>query len=107
MSKVVAITARYAGRNTVNINWTSGTEGGVSGYYVTRATSPTGNFTRVSDQITTTGDNSHYTVSDKVSGKSARMVYYRIEIVNADGTTENSGVASATLPAPKAKNLGN
>ena len=71
---------------------------------MTRASSPAGPYTRVSDQITTTGDGSRYTVSDRIRS-SARMVYYQIQVVKADGTTETSGVASATLPAPKAKKL--
>jgi hypothetical protein len=105
VAKIVTVAARYAGRGTVSVNWTTGSEGGVSGYYVTRATSPTGPFTRISDEVATTGDGSQYTVSDKVR-TSMRMVYYQVEVVNADGTTETSGVVSATLPGPKVKKLG-
>jgi len=104
VAHIVSISARYAGRNTVNVNWTSGSEGGVSGYYVTRATTPAGPFTRIADQVATTGDGSHYTIADKVHNN-VRMMYYQIQVVKADGTTEMSGLASATLPAPKGKKL--
>jgi hypothetical protein len=105
-SRIVSFAARYAGRGTVNVNWTSGTEGGVQGFYLTRATSPTGPYTRVSDMIGATGDSSHYTFADKIRTNLGRLVYYQLEIVNADGTIERSGSTSVTTPGPKMKKLG-
>jgi len=105
--RIVSLTTRYAGRNTVYVNFTSGVEGGVQGYYVTRASTPAGPYTRVSDQLSVTGDNSRYSYADHVNRNLDRMVYYQIEIVKADGTVEHSGTAVATLPSPKGKKLGN
>jgi len=106
VSRIVSLAARYAGRGTVNVNFTSGTEGGVQGFYITRATSPTGPYTRVSDQISATGDNSRYTFADHIRTNLGRLVYYQVEIVNNDGTIEHSGSTSVTTPGPKMKKLG-
>jgi len=105
-SRIVSLVARYAGRGTVNVNFTSGTEGGVQGFYVTRATSPTGPYTRVSDLLGATGDSSRYTFADHIRTNLGRLVYYQVEIVNNDGTIEHSGSTSVTTPGPKMKKLG-
>lgn len=106
VARIVSLAARYAGRGTVNVNWTSGSEGGVQGFYVTRATTPAGPYTRVSDLVGTTGDNSRYTFADHIRTNLGRMVYYQLEIVNNDGTIGHSGSTTVTTPGPKAKKLG-
>jgi len=106
VSRIVSLAARYAGRGTVNVNWTSGSEGGVQGFYVTRATSATGPYTRVSDLVGVTGDSSHYTYADHIRTSLGRMVYYQLEIMNSDGTIEHSGSTAVTTPGPKMNKLG-
>lgn len=106
VARIVSLAARYAGRGTVNVNWTSGSEGGVQGFYVTRATTPAGPFTRVSDLVGTTGDNSRYTFADHIRAGVGRLVYYQLQIQHTDGTSELSGTTAVTMPTPKAKKLG-
>jgi len=101
--RVNNVNARYAGRNTVNVTWTSGVESGLDSFYVTRSNSPTGTFARVSDKVTLRGDGANYTFSDKVNRGQGRVVYYSIEIVNADGTSSSAGPAAVTLPTPNSK----
>lgn len=105
-SRIVLVTARYAGRGTVSVSFRTGTEGGVQGYYVQRASSPTGPFARVSDVLTPQGDGSNYSFSDKVRASLGRTMYYQIQIVKTDGTTETSGASAVNLPAQKAKKIG-
>jgi hypothetical protein len=101
--RIANMSARYAGRGTVNVNFTTGIEGGVQGYYVTRGSSPNGPFTRVSGQLNPRGDGSAYTHSDKVRTALGRTLYYSIEVVNTDGTSERSGPTAVNLPAAKKK----
>jgi len=100
-SRITSLAARYAGRGSVNVSWSTGTEGGIQAFYVTRGTSPSGPFTRVSEAVTPAGDGHSYTVNSKVHAALGRIQYYSIEIVNADGTTEHSGPAAVNLPAAK------
>ena len=105
-TRIALVTARYAGRGVVNVGFRTGTEGGVQGYYVQRASSPTGPFTRVSDLMAPRGDGSDYTVSDRVRPSLGRTAYYKVQVVMSDGTSELSGAYAVALPAPKAKKLG-
>lgn len=100
-SRIVNLTARYAGRGSVNVSWTTGTEGGVQGFYVTRGTSASGPFTRVSEMVAPRGDGQTYAVQNKVHSALGRVQYYSIEVVNADGTSTQSGPAAVNLPAAK------
>src|SRR5262249_36249595 len=81
-ARIISFRARCAGRATVSVSWTSGAEGGVQGYYVTRATSPSGPFTRVSDLLSATGDGSRYVFADHVRTSLGRLLYYQVEIAN-------------------------
>jgi len=102
--RIASMSARYAGRGTVNVNFTTGLEGGVQGYYVARASSPNGPFTRVSGLLNARGvDGSPYAYSDKVRSALGRVLYYSVEIVQTDGTTENSASTAVNLPAGKKK----
>jgi hypothetical protein len=98
---IARVNARYAGRGTVSVTWTTGVEGGVQGFYVSRGTSPAGPFTRVSQQITPRGDGSEYSFSDKAKAGAGRVVYYQIDAVNADGSVFHSGPTAVTIPVPK------
>jgi len=104
--RIVSFGARYAGRGTVDLSWTTGTEGGVQGFYVTRATTPTGPYTRVSDMVGVTGDYSHYAFTDHIRTSLGRVLVYRLEIVHSDGTIELSGSTTVTTPGPKMNKLG-
>lgn len=101
--RIANLSARYSGRGTVNVNFTTGIEGGVQGYYVTRGSSPNGPFTRVSEQLTPRGDGSIYTVSDKVRSAFGRLLYYSVEIVTSSGASERSSSTAVNLPAAKKK----
>lgn len=101
---IVRVGARYAGRNTVVVNWTTGISGDVSSYYVSRASSPAGPYTRISDSIASVGDNHTYTFSDKVRSN-GHDLFYQIEVVKTDGTSEVSAPTSVTLPRAKGQNL--
>jgi hypothetical protein len=106
VARIVSLSARYVGRSRVNVQWTSGAEGGVEGFLVSRASSPAGPYDRVSEVIAPTGDGSRYAFSDRVHASAGGgPVYYRIEVACADATAEYSGVVSAILPAPRAKKL--
>jgi hypothetical protein len=102
-SRIVNISARYAGRGSVSVNWTTGTEGGIQSFYVTRASSPNGPFARISGAFAPAGDAHSYSYNDKVHSALGRVQYYGIEIVNADGSSEQSGPTAVTLPAAKKK----
>lgn len=102
VTHITRVDARYAGRGTVNVSWTSGIEGDVQGYFVARATSASGPYTRVSEQVSNRRvDNSDYTFSDKVRASLGRALYYQIQVVKSDGTVEASGAASVSLPSAK------
>src|SRR5262249_34326371 len=105
-ARIVSFGARYVGRGTVNVRWTSGSEGGVQGFYVTRATSPSGPFTRISDLVSATGDSSRYVYTDHIRTSLGRTIVYQLEIARSDGTSERSGTTSVTVPGPKVKKLG-
>jgi len=102
---IVRVNARYAGRNTVNVSFTTGISGDVTEYYVSRASSPAGPYTRISEAVGNLGDNHTYTVSDKVRSSLGQNLFYQIEVVKTDGTSELSTPASVTLPAGKMKKL--
>ena len=95
------MSARYAGRGIVSVSWTTGSEGGVQGFYVTRAASASGAFERVSDMIAPRGDGQTYNAQDRVHAALGRALYYAVEIVGADGTITSSGPTAITLPAPR------
>jgi hypothetical protein len=102
---IVRVNARYAGRNTVNVSFTTGISGDVTEYYISRASSPAGPYTRVTESIGNLGDNHTYTISDKVRSNLGHSLFYQIEVVKTDGTSELSSPASVTLPAGKMKKL--
>lgn len=101
--RIANISARYVGRGSVNVNFTTGLEGGVQSYYVTRSTSPLGPFERVSEALAPRGDSSTYAFTDKVRTALGRNVYYSVEVVGTDGVSQRSATASVTLPAAKRK----
>jgi len=106
-ARIVSLSARYAGRGRVDVHWNTGAEGGVQGFFVSRAPSPSGPYERVSELIAPTGDGSRYAFSDRVrAGVQGRQVYYRIELARDGATPEYSGVVSAVLPGPRMKGLG-
>jgi len=102
-TRIVSVSARYVGRGSVNVNFVTGIEGGVQNYSVMRSSAANGPFTRVSPPIDPRGDGSAYTYTDKVRAALGRTVYYTVEILNSDGTTERSGATGVNLPAAKRK----
>ena len=90
--------AAWSNGNVI-VGWTSGVEGGVRGYYLTRALTASGPFTRISGLIPGKGDESSYTFTDSPGGLAARAYFYRLEIVGSDGTVSTSSIESGNLPS--------
>jgi hypothetical protein len=86
---VANFNAKYAGKNTFDIGWTVGSESGINGYYVARATSASGPFERIGGLVQATGDGSSYSVLDKVTRAMGTTFYYQLQVANTDGTTTN------------------
>jgi hypothetical protein len=101
--RIASVTARYAGRGTVNVAFTTGSEAGVSGFNVQRASSPSGPWTTVGEMVSTRGDGNSYTVTDKVRASLGHVLYYAVQIVMNDGSTVQSGTSAVTLPAVQKK----
>ena len=97
--RITRFTTTYAGHGNVIVGWTSGVEGGVRGYYLTRALTASGPFTRISGLIPGKGDESSYTFTDSPGGLAARAYFYRLEIVGSDGTVSTSSIESVNLPS--------
>jgi hypothetical protein len=104
-SDIFDFKVRYAGKNTMNIAWSSGSESGVTGYYVNRATSPTGPFSRITaEMVPAKGDGSAYSVLDKVSRSLGKTFYYQLQIQKTDGTLSDfASIISASLPKKSTK----
>ena len=96
---VVDFNVTYAGHGRVLVGWESGVEGGVRGYYVTRAPSASGPFSRVSAIIAGKGDGSSYSFTDSPGGMGARTYVYRLEVAGIDGGITTSSPAGVNLPA--------
>ena len=101
--RIVRFDAEYAGHGIVNVNWQSGLEGGLSGFYVGRSQNASGPFARVSELIRAKGDNSNYSTTDRVAAGNSRIYYYRLEIVGSDGSITTSSPAAVTLPTRSRK----
>lgn len=104
--RIVRFNANYAGHGVVNVSWTSGIEGDVSGFFVTRSTSSTGPFSRVSSLQPAKGDNSNYSVADPVGTGAGRVYYYQLQVQNRDGSLTSSSPAAVTLPGRSKKKSG-
>lgn len=98
VQRIASASARYIGRRRVVFSFTTGFEGGVTGYFVSRGTSPDGPFERVSTEIMPQGDGAHYSFSERLAGGWGPAAYYMIEIVQSDGTIESFGSTMAVLP---------
>jgi len=85
------------------VNWQSGLEGGLSGFYVGRSQNASGPFARVSELIRAKGDDSSYSTTDRVAAGNSRVYYYRLEIVGSDGSITTSSPAAVTLPTRSRK----
>lgn len=96
--------AIYVGKNTFRVSWNSGSESGISGFYIRRSTNPNGSFTRVGNLVAAAGDGSAYNTLDKVTRKLGSTFYYQLEAVMTDGTSEIVGNTSGTLPKVSNKN---
>ncbi len=108
VSRIASMSARYTGRGSVNVKFTSGSEAGVTGFYVQRATSANGPWTRVSEMLAAKGDGSEYVSTEKVKAGLGHVVYYNVQVVMNDGSTVDSGSSAVTLPATQRKlNPGN
>lgn len=84
---------------SAEITWKSALEDGVSGYFVTRATSVDGQFQRVSDLIPANGSGS-YSFVDRLNARgriSGTGLFYSIEQVSADGSVESFGPVQLEL----------
>jgi hypothetical protein len=101
--RITNVSAHYAGRGRVAVNWTSGSEGGVQSFYVVRGASAAGPYTRISEAVTPAGDGQTYSFQDRVHTALGRTQYYAIEIVDQTGSSENTGPSAVVLPAAKKK----
>ena len=96
-SQVVNFGARYVGKNTIRTSWMLATQGTVTGFYVTRSNAADGVYSRVSPLIPATGDNTNYSVDDKVSRKLGLSFFYKLESMTGDQVQATSAPASVTL----------
>ena len=101
--RIVHFDAEYAGHGIVNVNWQSGLEGGLSGFYLGRSQNASGPYARVSELIRAKGDNSNYSTTDRVAAGNGRVYYYRLEVVGRDGSITTSSAAAVTLPTRSKK----
>ncbi len=84
----------YTQNTAVNLVWQTTNEVNVSHIYVERSTDGT-SFTRI-NKLNTKGDGT-YTYSDDVAALSSSKLYYRLVIVDKDGSAAYSKVVSAQL----------
>lgn len=101
--RIASVKARYVGRAKVEVSFTTGSEAGVSGLNVQRASSPSGPWTTIGEMVSTRGDGNSYAVTDKVRPSFGSLLYYRVQVVMNDGATEQSGSAAVTLPVVRKK----
>lgn len=101
-AEVYDLVVRHAGRNNVEVSWKTSLEDGVRGFYVTRATSENGPYTRVSDLVAANGEPSAYSFIDTITAPRGRVhasgVFYKIEALDIDDNVQNFGPAALELP---------
>lgn len=101
--RIAGISARYMGRATVQVSFTTGSEAGLSGFNVQRAPNASGPWATLGEMVATRGDGSSYTVNDKVRPSLGSLLYYQVQVVMNNGATEQSGSAGVTLPLVQKK----
>jgi hypothetical protein len=104
LARITSLRARYMGRRTVGIEFTSGLEAGLAGFKLYRSFSPEGPFGAISESLAPAGDGTQYRIVDRV-GPSATEVFYRISIEESSGESAFSGTTSATIPGPRLRGL--
>lgn len=92
----------YPQNTTVNLVWQTTNEVNVSYIYVERSTDGT-SFTRI-NKVSAKGDGT-YTYSDDVAALATSKVYYRLMVVDKDGSASYSKVVSAQLGSIATKQL--
>ncbi len=102
-TRVYAVVARYVGQNNIEVGWKSSLEDGTQGYYVSRAFTMNGEYTRVSDLIPASGAGAYTFIDTIQAAKKATGVYYRIESLDMDDSVTVTDPVKALLPKPDKK----
>jgi hypothetical protein len=101
-AEVYDLTAEHVGGRNVAVSWKTSLEEGVRGFYVTRAFTPDGPYTRVSELIPANGEPSQYSHVDTVAlpqGRTqVRGLFYKIEAIDSADAVSSFGPVEADLP---------
>ncbi len=101
-AEVYDLQVRYAGRNNVEVSWKTSLEDGVRGFYISRATTPDGPYTRVSNLIIASGEPSAYSFIDTITPPRGRItfsgLFYQVESVDIDDNLQVFGPTALELP---------
>ncbi len=89
-------------RQGAQVSWKTSLEDGVRGFYVTRAFTQDGPYSRVSDLIRAKGEPSAYTYLDNNVPAGARLqgngVFYQIESIDIDDAVQTFGPVELEVP---------
>ncbi len=103
-ASVYELAAKYAGKTNVEVSWKTSLEDGVRGFYVSRATTQNGPFSRVSELIAAKGEASAYSFIDAVQvpagAVKATGLWYKVETIDIDDNAVEYGPTKAQLPGP-------
>jgi hypothetical protein len=101
-ASVYELAAKYAGKNNVNVSWKTSLEDGVRGFYVSRATTQSGEYTRVSELISAKGEPSAYSFIDTIQPPAGNVkatgLWYKVETIDIDDNAVEYGPTKAQLP---------
>lgn len=103
-ANVYELVAKYAGKSNVEVTWRTSLEDGVRGFYVSRATTQNGPFTRVSELIAAKSEASAYSFIDAVQmppgAVKATGLWYKVETIDIDDNAVEYGPTKTQLPGP-------
>lgn len=103
-ANVYELSAKYAGKTNVEVGWKTSLEDGVRGFYVSRATTQNGPFTRVSELISAKGEASAYSYIDTIQVPAGTVkatgLWYKVETIDIDDNAVEYGPVKAQLPGP-------
>ncbi len=85
-------------KNAVNLKWTTATETNNKGFEIERSTDKN-NWTVIgfAEGYGTSSENHTYNFSDKLSGVTSSILYYRLRQIDFDGTSVYSSISSAEI----------
>ena len=87
-----------AAHNAVNLKWTTATETNNKGFEIERSTDKN-NWTVIgfAEGYGTSSENHTYNFSDKLSGVTSSILYYRLRQIDFDGTSVYSSISSTEI----------